>query len=116
MDEASLDGWSPGYSHHEITWPDGHRETAGFDNSLYATAYGPRLRVLNQYSLALLPWRKRGVMRAVGNQRYTDELARRSESLDGITSNRYAQDFAWRRPTHLDEAILNHFGERHGNL
>lgn len=115
-EEPSLNEFYVGYSSHEIIWPDGHREGAGFDSSLYASCHGTRLAVLNKYALALLPWRKPGIMGKVGNATLVDEWCRHSETLDGITSNRYAQDFAWTKPTKLDQKILDHFNEQHPNL
>lgn len=114
--ESALLDFHPGYSSHEITWPDGHQEIVGFDNSLYPHAYGPRMQVLNRYAVTMLPYYKRGVMRAVGNAALVDEWCETQHRVDGYTSQRYAQDFSWTRPTRLDRAILDHFNEQHPNL
>jgi len=116
IEEDRLDGYSPGYSSHKVTWPDGHVEVMGFSSSLHATATGPRLRILNNYTVALLPWRKAGVMRAVGHRALVAQWVTQQERLDGYMSTRYAQDVSWIRPTKLDQEILEHFGEAHGNL
>lgn len=113
---ALVNGFHPSHSYYKIEWKDGHMETASSDNAGYATCSGPRLRYLSQWALVLLPYQRKGVMRAVGHSVLMDRWTEAQIRIDSLTSTGYAQAWSWPRVTRIDQAILEHFGETHGNL